>query len=252
MYDVYQDIFNKRGRQYHQAMQACPRARDREFELIVDLLPEQTARSTGVVCDMPSGGGYLIDYLPAHIDRLVGIETAKAFYELATQGPRFDKRLAELAQTGLADDAADAVLSLAGLHHVEDLPAVLSEIKRITRPGGTVAIADVAAGSPEDRFLDGFVNDHSSMGHSGRFVTRDTPAAIERAGMTINSYQHQRFAWRFENDQEMVGFCSLLFGIDQADPETVREAIETILGTQRETDGRVAMNWALTYIKAEA
>jgi len=251
MFDVYQDIFNQRGREYHEAMGLCPHARDREFELMINRLDCTVDRRGLTVCDMPSGGGYLAGYLPGAVDRLIGIETAKAFYDLAPETDRFKKRLAELHDTGLSDDAADAVLSVAGLHHVQDMPAVFAEMRRITRPGNAVVICDVMHGSPQDLFLDGFVNEHSTMGHSGRFVTERTPRLMQSAGLRVGSVAHEQFAWRFATEQQMVRFCKLLFGIDQASDAQIAEAIERILGTRRDAQG-VSMNWGLTYITSTA
>src|SRR5205814_3213379 len=60
MFDTYAEIFEQRAADYHYAMRQSPRARDAEFQVVLE--PIRHAAS-GLICDMPSGGGYLADYL---------------------------------------------------------------------------------------------------------------------------------------------------------------------------------------------
>ena len=52
----YRSIFDARGDAYHRAMVEFPGARQQEFEHIVRVA---NVRAGQVVCDAPSGGGYL-------------------------------------------------------------------------------------------------------------------------------------------------------------------------------------------------
>ena len=61
MFDSYAEIFAERGAAYHRAMAECPNARDAEFLAVLEPL----AGRGGLLCDMPSGGGYLAARLPA-------------------------------------------------------------------------------------------------------------------------------------------------------------------------------------------
>ena len=73
MFDTYSEIFDQRGAAYHHAMALCPNARDAELLAVLEPL----ARRPGLLCDMPSGGGYLAAHLPpgfdGPVDRKVGL-----------------------------------------------------------------------------------------------------------------------------------------------------------------------------------
>ena len=78
MFEAYESIFNRRGQAYHRAMQLVPGARRREFSAALELIGLHRG---GVLCDdVPSGGGYLADHLPADLDlRLVAIDPSDVF-----------------------------------------------------------------------------------------------------------------------------------------------------------------------------
>jgi len=62
----------------------------------------------------------------------------------AEQDIEVDVRTATASDTGLPDDRADAVISTLVLCSVPDLDAALAEIQRILKPGGRLAILDLA------------------------------------------------------------------------------------------------------------
>ncbi len=60
MFDTYSEIFEKRAADFHYAMRQCPGARAVEFSAVIEPLRHLPA---GLVCDMPSAGDYLAEYL---------------------------------------------------------------------------------------------------------------------------------------------------------------------------------------------
>ena len=76
MFDTYAEIFEKRAHEYHHAMKASPRARSAEFNAVLDPIRDA---GPGLVCDMPSGGGYLADYLWPGMD-YVAVDPATDFF----------------------------------------------------------------------------------------------------------------------------------------------------------------------------
>ena len=134
MFDTYADIFKKRAREYHHAMKASPRARDREFEAVLE--PLRAARP-GLVCDMPSGGGYLAPYLWPDMEYLAVDPATDFFVEWPTPLRRV---VAEITDVPLADGSVDHVVSLAGLHHEPSLPRVFGEMRRLIRRGGRAVV----------------------------------------------------------------------------------------------------------------
>jgi SAM-dependent methyltransferase len=245
MFDTYADIFNKRGVAYHQAMHRYPTARDDEFGALLQVIEPVDGH---VIADMPSGGGYLRRYLSGDRDvRLIAIETTQAFYEQCVEDENTTCLLRDLDQTGLASESVDTVVSMAGLHHVDDRPTVLREMHRILRPGGCLCVADVESGSAIDGFLNTFVDQHNSMGHDGHFIDDTVRDDLRRAAFTIELDVRKEYGWAFEGVEQMVDCCTLMFGLDQASPEEVLEGIAAHQG-YREGAGCV-MNWGLRFIR---
>ena len=82
---------------------------------------------------------------------VVGVDPSDAFLEHArtsTADPRARFETGSADATGQPDASADAVVAGLVLNFVPDLPAALSELQRVVRPGGIVAgyVWDYAAG----------------------------------------------------------------------------------------------------------
>ena len=74
-----------------------------------------------------------------------------------------------------ADAAADAAISLAGVHHLcRQAPAVPGRSCASPVRAGALFCRIVARGTATARFLDGFVGDSNSTGHAGIFLDDQT------------------------------------------------------------------------------
>jgi SAM-dependent methyltransferase len=244
VFDTYAEIFKKRAREYHHAMKASPNARESEFRSVMEPLRE--ARP-GLLCDMPSGGGYLAAYLWPGMDYLAVDPATDFFVEWPTPLRRL---VAEITNVTLADGSVDHVVSLAGLHHEPSLPRVFDQMRRLLRPGGRAVIADVAIGTAPARFLNGFVAEHCPMGHDGVFLDDRTSPALEAAGFSIADDRMVDVPWVFDSFEEAGEFCRFLFGM------TALGAAETVDAMQREIgfdikDGKPHLRWALRRIVAD-
>lgn len=244
MFDTYAEIFAQRAGEYHYAMRAWPNARDAEFRCVVEPL---AGAPEGLICDMPSGGGYLADYLPAGMSYLA-VDPASGFF-VEWEKP-LQRLTAEITHVPLADGSVDHVVSLAGLHHEPDLLAVFREMRRLVRPGGRVVLADVAAGTPPATFLNGFVDQNNPMGHDGHFLDASTRGLLEEAGLAVVADEMVEVPWQFDDRPAAGDFCRNLFGMTALDPSTVAEAMSEEIGFD-ERDGGVRLKWTLRRLVCE-
>ena len=240
---TYTELFDLRGSAYDRAMRRYPNARDAEFEQVVNCAG---LRPGMVVADVPAGGGYLARYLPAGC-ACVGHEPCDGFvhHGVKTEPGR------PFLPLPWKDDSIDVVISLAGVHHMEDKRPFWRETLRVTRPGGRFVLSDAAEGSAVAKFLDGFVGDFNSTGHDGVFLCESDLKDLSQAGWRILAAEQVAYHWRFAGRDEMADFCQGLFDISTASRTRVGEAIERDLGCDGLSDGQVGMRWSLMTIVAE-
>lgn len=245
MYDTYAEIFERRAADYHYAMRQCPRARDAEFHAVLEPLRDKPA---GLICDMPSGGGYLADYLWDGFEYLA-IDPATDFF---VEWPKpLQRLLAEITKVPLANEAADYVISLAGLHHERSLPNVFTEMRRLLRTGGRLVLTDVAVNTAPARFLNGFVAEHCPLGHDGHFLDEQTAPALESAGFAVVDDRLMAMPWVFDSFDEAGEFCRHLFGMTGLSVAETAKAMEREIGFDFD-GGRQRLRWVLRRIVADA
>lgn len=245
MFDTYAQIFAKRAAEYHHAMKISPHARDAEFHAVLEPIGRA---ATGTLCDMPSGGGYLADYLWPELDYLA-IDPATDFF---VEWPKPRRRiLAEITNVPLADGSLDYVVSLAGLHHEPSLPKVFGEMRRLMKPGGLVVLADVAIDTAPAIFLNGFVNENCPLGHDGRFLDEQTAPALTAAGFELADDRMLDVPWIFETLEEAGEFCRHLFGMTGLEAQETSAAMDREIGFVVE-QGKPMLQWKLRRIVARA
>ena len=245
MFDTYAQIFAKRAGEYHHAMKRLPRARDAEFHAVLEPIRDA---SSGTVCDMPSGGGYLAGYLWPGIDYLA-VDPATDFF---VEWPKALRRVvAEITHVPLDDGCVDYVASLAGLHHEPSLRQVFDEMRRLLKLGGRAVLADVAIDTPPARFLNGFVAENCPLGHDGRFLDGKTSAALEAAGFKVADDRMVDVPWSFDSLEEAGEFCRYLFGMTDLDAAETAAAMEREIGFDL-AGGKPQLRWVLRRIVADA
>lgn len=114
----------------------------RVAELFIDRLAVAPA---GRWVDVGCGTGAVTQTILAHADAvsILGVDPSETFLDVAQSSvddPRVSFEVADGADVPLADDAVDAAVSGLVLNFVPDPVAMLAEMRRVTRPGGIVAI----------------------------------------------------------------------------------------------------------------
>jgi cyclopropane fatty-acyl-phospholipid synthase-like methyltransferase len=244
MFKSYQDIFNQRGKLYHQGMLEFPLARQEEFKHIIQLADLQDDQ---IVCDIPSGGSYLKNFIDKSV-KLISIETSQQFLNAISEDHHllYTENINNIL---LKSHSIDRIISLAGLHHVESREKFYQECDRLLKPNGILCLADGFENSKVAQFLNEFVNQYNSMGHQGIFLNNQDLISLKNVGFNLVFSENINYYWSFKNISDMVEFCKLLFGIDQANEQTILEGIKQYLGYNI-VNNQCKMNWQLYFIKA--
>jgi SAM-dependent methyltransferase len=227
VFDTYEDIFQRRADSYQRAMTLHPQARDAEFRIIADIV---SSNRSAKVCDAPAGGGYLRRYLSDRVTQYIAVETTPEFINQCPSGASDTVLNCQPDAIDLPSESVDHIVSIAGTHHLPDKCAFFAEAARILQPSGCITIFDVEVDTGPAEFLNGFVDEHNSTGHSGEFLDSTTALDVAAQGLTVETNAVMPFPWSFDSEQDMGTFCALLFGIDRADISTVIKSVDRILG----------------------
>ncbi len=245
----YRSIFDARGGRYNHANRLFPEARAEEGDrMLAHLeLPEGVRW-----LDVGAGGGFLAERAavagrggePVACDASAVFLSEARGYALRTAG--------DYERLPFPDHAFAAAGCLAVLHHAEAPDRVVSEILRVTAPGGRVAFGDVAAGSRAERFLNGFVDTHTEQGHAGRF--RGAPEAgrlFEHGGGHDVRAEAVRVFWRFPSRADARLFFRELFGLREDTEDADLDAAIGWLGLLELGEG-CRLPWDMVFASAAA
>jgi ubiquinone/menaquinone biosynthesis C-methylase UbiE len=155
---------------------------------------------TGEVIDIGAGTGPSFGHYPATVTWVLAVEPEPRLRALAAAAAQAAP--VPIQVTGgtagalpAADASYDAAVVSFVLCTVPDQDAALAEIRRVLRPGGTLCFLEhVRAGTPAlvraQRALEATVWPHL---FGGCHLSRDTAAAIQRAGFTITTLEEFLF-----------------------------------------------------------
>jgi SAM-dependent methyltransferase len=148
----------------------------------------------GEVLEIGYGSGHNQPYLPSEVTLVSAVEPSAVAWQLSAER-RAASRVPvvlvgdDAARLPLPDGRADAVLSTWTLCSVDDPAAVLSEIRRVLRPGGVLHFVEHGLapdpgvvrwqrrGNRVNRFLAGCVLD------------RDVRGLLERSGLELTAFR---------------------------------------------------------------
>ncbi len=150
------------------------------------------------VVEIGPGVGANLRYLPA-VGTLVAIEPNRYMHSrlhaaARRHGVQLDLRGSTAEQTGLPDHSVDTVISSLVLCSVQDPVAVLTEIRRILRPGGTFRFVEhvVARSGTPTRAAQRILRRPWAWTFEGCSCERDLEHSVRAAGfesVTIDRYR---------------------------------------------------------------
>ncbi|MEO8688830.1 MAG: class I SAM-dependent methyltransferase [Solirubrobacteraceae bacterium] len=106
--------------------------------------------ATMTVADVGTGTGFVAAGLAGRVACVIGIDDSTGMLAIAERNlaelgaSNVQLRRGDIESLPLADDSVDAAVANMVLHHAVNPTAMLGEMARIVRPGGTVAICDEA------------------------------------------------------------------------------------------------------------
>lgn len=247
--DDYLATFEARGHAYNAAMDSWPLAREAEREAVLGRLDCEPGQ---MVIDAPAGGGYVADGIAARFGAAIDIVCVEPSAKFA--GPisgRYRTFVTPLHRVPMPTESVDGIVSLAGLHHLQDKRAVYREWARLLKRGGHVAVGDVGTETGTGEFLNTFVDRHTPGGHNGIFIEpSEFRTELTAAGLLVVEDCLQTVPWRFESLADLGQFCKNLFGIETADVDTTIDVLDRLVGITTETGGGVVLSWQLRFATA--
>ncbi len=158
----------------------------------------------------------------------------------------------DFSLTGLRRNYFDAVISIAGIHHLTDQEQFefLVATRKTLRVGGRLLMVEVTTDSPTSRFLDGFVGKHTPTGHVGNYLKNDFVRTVEQAGYQQIRRKTVVHEWVFRDKEQLYVWMTKFFGVSAPKPDLLAQ-VDGILGINKRKDC-LTVNWPLDFVGAQA
>lgn len=206
----YKTIFDKRAKDYINALISFPDVRKDEINNFINLL---ALKKNEKFLDAPCGTGICSNFLNGSI-QYTGLDPCAVFIDFC-KNKGLNTFHAEMDQKTFSQDHFDVIGSLAGVHHISDRKSLYSEWYRILKPGGRLIILDIAKNSPTSKFLNHFVDEYNSTGHQGLFLDKNDKALLDLIGFKKIENKDIDCTWSALNREAMYNFFRTLFALDK-------------------------------------
>jgi len=218
---------------------------------LVDFLA-RLAPETCLAWDAGCGSGQLSVLLAGPFDRVVATDASAEQIARAAPHPKVEYRCAPAGVSGLPARVVDLATAAQAAHWF-DLPAYYAEVRRVTRPGGIVALISygvVMAGVDLDAVIRPFYRDVlASYWPPERRHVDDGYRALPFPFEELDAPAFEiRLEWRLADLAGYVGTWSAVWALEQAEGPgpfaTFRRALEAAWGQGPATTVRT-VRWPL-------
>ena len=154
--------------------------------------------------------------------------------------------------TGIRKNYFDAVISIAGIHHLTDQEQFqfIAATRKALRVGGRLLMVEVTTDSPTSRFLDGFVGKHTPTGHVGNYLKNDFVRIVKLAGYHKIRRATVIHEWVFRDKEHLYAWMTKFFGVSVPKQDLIAQ-VDGILGINKRK-GCLTVNWPLDFVGAQA
>ncbi len=136
------------------------RRHEHNYDELLELMAECTqANREDALLDVACGPGIVSCYFAERVGHVTGLDVVPAMLERAQrlQAERglqnVDWRLAEATALPFAEGSFDCVITRFSFHHYMEPAAAIREMQRVSKPGGTIVVADVVpSAEAQDNF----------------------------------------------------------------------------------------------------
>lgn len=176
-------------------------------------------RPTDIVLDLGCGQGFWAAALAKKCRKVVGVDISKDAIRKArhyTRNSPLKNRLefhaGRLEDLNLDQESFDHIFSFCVLEHIENLPVVLQEAKRLLRPGGHLHVSVDSLATIADPVL---LEKHRSDHYVVQYFTADSICAeLSRAGFAVQTvspilcgeYARNEFERRIQGESYHFGW----------------------------------------------
>lgn len=170
-----------------------------------DWLAQGLAGPAGCVLDLACGNAALLPRLSAHA-RYVGVDCSPGELEQGRRQGRGALARGDLRDLPVRDASVDVVMSSMGLMLVQPVEQALSEVHRVLRPGGRVALLLPATWPLHLRDLSTVLRLALALRGPGSMPQQLGPRRVRRllsaAGLPVESAERRRFPFPLETPED--------------------------------------------------